>query len=65
MATFKALGMETKIQFIDTPIEIRDRYQYFTEATMDKLKLAGYPNPMTSLEAGVQATIHELKIRST
>ena len=63
-ATFKALKIETKIEFIDTPIEIRDRYQYFTEATMDKLKREGYSEPFTSLEAGVLATVRELGIRS-
>ena len=52
--TFKALGMETNIEFIDTPLEIRDKYQYFTEASMDKLRAAGYENPFTSLEHGVK-----------
>ncbi|MBK6833923.1 MAG: ADP-glyceromanno-heptose 6-epimerase [Bacteroidetes bacterium] len=52
-ATFKALGKEEKIEFIDTPIDIRDKYQYFTEAKMDKLVEAGYNTPFTSLEEGV------------
>lgn len=52
-ATFKALGKEEKIEFIDTPIDIRDKYQYFTEAKMDKLVEAGYSKPFTSLEEGV------------
>lgn len=52
-ATFKALGKEEKIEFIDTPIDIRDKYQYFTEAKMDKLVEAGYNRPFTSLEEGV------------
>lgn len=52
-ATFKALGKEEKIEFIDTPIDIRDKYQYFTEAKMDKLLEAGYTKPFTSLEDGV------------
>lgn len=52
-ATFKALGKEEKIEFIDTPIDIRDKYQYFTEAKMDKLVEAGYNKPFTSLEEGV------------
>ena len=51
--TFKALGMETKIQFIDTPLEIRDKYQYFTEANITKLRNAGYTAPFTSLEDGI------------
>ncbi len=52
-ATFSALGKEAKIEFIDTPIDIRDKYQYFTEANMAKLKNAGYSKPFTSLEEGV------------
>jgi ADP-L-glycero-D-manno-heptose 6-epimerase len=52
--TFKALHMEPKIEFIDTPIDIRDKYQYFTEADMRKLISAGYSKPFTSLEEGVK-----------
>ena len=51
--TFKAMGLPTCIQFIDTPLEIRDKYQYFTEANMSKLHKAGYPQVFTSLEDGV------------
>jgi ADP-L-glycero-D-manno-heptose-6-epimerase len=51
--TFKALDLETKIEFIDTPLDIRDKYQYFTEANMDKLRAAGYKEPFTTLEDGV------------
>lgn len=52
-STFKAMGAAENIEFIDTPIDIRDKYQYFTEAKMDKLKKAGYTKPFTSLEEGV------------
>jgi len=52
-ATFKALGKEPNIEFIDTPIDIRDKYQYFTEANMNKLISQGYKKPFTSLEDGV------------
>ncbi len=52
-ATFNALQLTPKIEFIDTPEDIRDKYQYFTEANMDKLKTAGYNKPFTSLEAGI------------
>lgn len=52
--TFKAMGRETDIQFIDTPLNIRDKYQYFTEANMTKLRRAGYSEPFTSLEDGVK-----------
>ena len=43
-ATFKALGVEENISFIDTPEDIRDKYQYFTEANMTKLLNQGYKN---------------------
>jgi ADP-L-glycero-D-manno-heptose 6-epimerase len=65
LATFKAIGKDANIEFIDTPVEIRDRYQYFTEATVEKLRGAGYHKPFTELEAGVLATMRELSIRST
>ena len=50
---FKSLKLEPRIEYIDTPMDIRDKYQYFTEADMDKLKAAGYPGNFTSLEDGV------------
>ena len=52
-ATFKAMEKEPNIEFIDTPADIRDKYQYFTEADMRKLISAGYSKPFTSLEDGV------------
>jgi ADP-L-glycero-D-manno-heptose 6-epimerase len=52
-ATFKALGKTANIEFVDTPADIRDKYQYFTEANMAKLKAAGYNKSFTSLEDGV------------
>lgn len=53
-ATFRALGKETNIEYIDTPADIRDKYQYFTEAPMDKLRQAGYKLPFHTLEEGVK-----------
>ncbi|MFD1551640.1 ADP-glyceromanno-heptose 6-epimerase [Putridiphycobacter roseus] len=53
-ATFKALGVTPDISFIDTPEDIRDKYQYFTEAKMGKLIAAGYNKPFYTLEEGVQ-----------
>lgn len=52
-AVFKALNKEENISFIDTPADIRDKYQYFTEANMKKLKAIGYPNNFTTLEDGI------------
>jgi ADP-L-glycero-D-manno-heptose 6-epimerase len=53
-ATFKAMGKEENISFIDTPEDIRDKYQYFTEANMQKLLDQGYGVPFYSLEEGVE-----------
>jgi len=58
-ATFNALELEEKISFIDTPADIRDKYQYFTEANMSKLRAAGYANSFTSLEDGVKDYVQE------
>ncbi len=52
-STFDALDLEPNIEFIDTPVDIRDKYQYFTEANMTKLIETGYSHPFTSLENGV------------
>ena len=55
--TFKAMGRDTHIEFVDTPLEIRDKYQYFTEANMEKLRKAGYKAPFTSLEDGIRSYV--------
>jgi ADP-L-glycero-D-manno-heptose 6-epimerase len=52
-STFRALDLEPNIKFIDTPEDIRDKYQYYTQAEMDKLRSIGYENEFTSLEEGV------------
>ena len=52
--TFEALNMECQINYIDTPEDIRDKYQYFTEADMSKLESVGYNEPFFSLKEGVQ-----------
>ncbi|MGW8124156.1 ADP-glyceromanno-heptose 6-epimerase [Roseivirga echinicomitans] len=53
-ATFKAMDKKEDISFIDTPADIRDKYQYFTEANMAKLKSIGFTQEFTSLEDGVE-----------
>jgi ADP-L-glycero-D-manno-heptose 6-epimerase len=52
--TFAAMNRQENISFIDTPADIRDKYQYFTEAKMDKLQSIGYDKPFHSLEEGVK-----------
>ncbi len=53
-AVFTALNLQPEIYFIDTPEDIRNKYQYFTEANMQKLTEAGYEETFTTLEDGVK-----------
>ncbi|HYH55150.1 MAG TPA: ADP-L-glycero-D-mannoheptose-6-epimerase, partial [Anseongella sp.] len=53
-AVFSVLGLPENIEFIDTPEDIRSRYQYYTEAEMGKLRSAGFAAPFHSLEEGVR-----------
>ena len=56
-AIFKNLDKEPTIEFIDTPLDIRDKYQYFTEADMNKLRSVGYKEDFYSLEEGVETYV--------
>lgn len=58
-ATFAAMQKPADIRFIDTPADIRDTYQYFTEANMSKLRSIGYSEPFYSLEEGVKDYVQE------
>ena len=53
-AMFSALNLPVNINFIEMPDELRSKYQYFTEAKMDRLRNAGYIKPFTSLEDGIK-----------
>jgi ADP-L-glycero-D-manno-heptose 6-epimerase len=59
---FNALNSEPSIEYIDTPMEIRDKYQYFTEADITKLRNAGYHEEFYSLEEGVSNYVKEFLI---
>ncbi|MDO9254090.1 MAG: ADP-glyceromanno-heptose 6-epimerase [Bacteroidales bacterium] len=62
-AVFKALEIPEKIEFVDTPLDIREKYQYFTEADMTKLKtVAGYTAPFYTLEEGVYEYVTEFLV---
>jgi ADP-L-glycero-D-manno-heptose 6-epimerase len=61
-STFQAMDLAPRINFIDTPEDIRDKYQYFTEAKMDKLWNAGYGNNFYSLEEGIEEYVQEFLI---
>lgn len=53
-SVFKSMNLNPEISFIDTPVELRGRYQYFTEADIKKLRDIGYTKPFTELEEGVE-----------
>jgi ADP-L-glycero-D-manno-heptose 6-epimerase len=59
-AVFASLGKPEKVIFIPTPEEIRERYQYFTQARMDRLRAQGYTKPFMSLEQGVAMYVKRL-----
>jgi ADP-L-glycero-D-manno-heptose 6-epimerase len=63
VATFQALDLKPTIEYIDTPADIRDKYQYFTEATMQKLRSIGYDKPFTSLEDGVEDYVQNYLVK--
>ena len=52
-AEFEACGHSPMIEYVDMPIELRDRYQYFTQAEMSRLRSAGYPHEFTPMEDAV------------
>jgi ADP-L-glycero-D-manno-heptose 6-epimerase len=56
-AMFDAAGQPRRIEFIDMPQSLRGKYQYFTEARMDRLRSAGYDRPFTSLEEGISTYV--------
>ena len=53
-ATFNALSLNENIEFIDMPENIKEKYQYFTQAEMDKLRKVGYNDKFYSLEEGIK-----------
>lgn len=59
-AVFRALGAPVQIDYVDMPPGLRERYQYFTEAKMERLRGAGFRDPFTSLEDGVAAYVAAL-----
>lgn len=63
VATFAAAKMTAKIHFIDMPESLRGKYQYFTEANMNKLRSAGYNVPMYSLEDGIRHLVENYLAR--
>jgi ADP-L-glycero-D-manno-heptose 6-epimerase len=58
-AVYTAVGRAPQITYRDTPLEIRNQYQYFTQARMDRLRRAGYTKPFTTLEDGVTTLVQK------
>ncbi|HUA53273.1 MAG TPA: ADP-glyceromanno-heptose 6-epimerase [Candidatus Sulfotelmatobacter sp.] len=58
-AVFAAAGKPPRIDYVDTPVEIRDKYQYFTEARLERLRAAGFTAPTVALEDGVRRYVRE------
>ncbi|HEX8662196.1 MAG TPA: ADP-glyceromanno-heptose 6-epimerase [Brevundimonas sp.] len=58
-ATFAAAGKTPRIEYVDTPESIRDKYQYFTEARMERVRAAGFNGQSTPLEEGVRRYVQD------
>jgi ADP-L-glycero-D-manno-heptose 6-epimerase len=58
-ATFAAAGKAPRVDYVDTPESIRDKYQYFTEARMDRIRAAGFGGQSTPLEEGVRRYVQD------
>lgn len=63
-ALFNAVGKPVNIEFIDLPENLKEKYQYFTEANLAKIKSAGYNKPITSLEDGVNDYVKNYLLKS-
>ena len=58
-AVFAALGLEPRIEYIDMPVSLRGKYQYFTQAEMGKIRAAGYARAFTALEDGIREYVRD------
>jgi len=63
-ATFAAAGKTPKVEYVDTPESIRDKYQYFTEARMERVRAAGYSGQSTPLEEGVRRYVQDFLMQA-
>ncbi len=62
-AVFAAMERPENIRYVPTPEAIREKYQYFTEARMARLRAAGYDKPFTDLEAGVARYVRDFLVK--
>ncbi|WP_198372271.1 ADP-glyceromanno-heptose 6-epimerase [Roseomonas rosulenta] len=63
-AIYAALGRNADIRFIPMPEDLRGKYQYFTEARMDRLRAAGFDHPPTSIEDGVRSYVRDVLLNA-
>lgn len=63
-ATFAAAGKSPRVEYVDTPLSIRDKYQYFTEARMERVRAAGYAGQSTPLEEGVRRYVQDFLMQA-
>ena len=63
-ATFAAAGKAPQVEYVDTPLSIRDKYQYFTEARMERVRAAGYGGQSTPLEEGVRRYVQDFLMKA-
>lgn len=63
-AIFAALGREAEIRFVPMPEDLKGKYQYFTEARMDRLRAAGFDHPPTPLEDGVRSYVQDVLLNA-
>ncbi len=63
LAIFKALGKESKIEYFDMPASLAPRYQNYTQASMEKIRKAGYTKKMTSLEEGIRRYVQDYLLK--
>ncbi|MDQ8029388.1 MAG: ADP-glyceromanno-heptose 6-epimerase [Brevundimonas sp.] len=62
-ATFAAAGKAPQVEYVDTPLSIRDKYQYFTEARMERVRATGYSGQSTPLEEGVRRYVQDFLMK--
>ncbi|MBN1899438.1 MAG: ADP-L-glycero-D-mannoheptose-6-epimerase, partial [Spirochaetes bacterium] len=53
-ATFQAMGKPVRVKYIPMPVNLRDRYQYFTQADLVRLRKIGYKNEFSPLDDAVK-----------
>ncbi len=64
VSVFNAMGKKPNIEYIDLPVQLEDKYQYFTEANLTKIIKAGYTKPVSKLEDGISDYINNYLLKN-